>query len=85
MIKKDHENVKVLTASVTLFANSANSWDDVFESCDVNACINLNPNMIFAFVDGAAVVTTGSVDVPVIGGEVTLTADILNINCHGYD
>lgn len=69
-----------LTALVTLSSNSLNSDEDLFISCWVKFCCNLNPKLIFGsdggtvFVvaGGPTVVIVGGTDVPSTGGELVL-------------
>ena len=70
-----------LTDVATLFSNSLNAGEDLFVSCGVKLCCNLNPSLIFGSGGGAAVVVVvgapvvvifGGADVPVTGGELRL-------------
>ena len=49
--------------------NSTNSGEDLFASCGVKVCSNLNPNLIFGSGGGAAVVVAaGVLAVVLVGG-----------------
>lgn len=72
----------ILTAAFTVVANSTNSGEDLFRSCEVKLLCNLNPKLTFEFAEGAAVVVpsgwTGDeavlagANVTLAGGEVTV-------------